>query len=499
MIRHSMPMELPGCDRKGGRILNAVVLSFDRLHLGFLGCYGNSWIVTPNFDRLAAEAAVFDLHFGENFVTQAENHAWWTGRHQFPLTAAQQRSQPTFPRVLRQAGIRTRLVVESPLETGSEVDSASLVGHGSDISGVPSSGFDRCVPIAGRDGLDVDEADTPIARLISQGIDELHRLAAEPDVPTLLWLKSQGVPSPWIPPRLFGALYLDEFVEDDERPAATDDESAESAGEISPAAEELLEGLSEFLWSLESAIEEAGEAEPHDGGQADSAGESPDSRRDDALGEGEWPLVRAVYAGYVTLLDRWLGKLLDAIDGLAPEHRPLLIVTAAAGQSLGESRARRDQEGHLFEELVHTPLLIRLPNNRDGSVRRCELVQTIDIAPTLLDWFGLSAERFPCAGRTLLPWLRDETGRSPDAQDREFLFLGADGQEFAVRTQDLYLMAANGVDKQSDQARLFGKPDDIWEVHDIADQSLDAAEALKSALDQFLKSVTTPDAPTIDV
>src|SRR5258707_291210 len=40
--------------------MNAISLVVDRLHVGYLGCYGNSWISTPNFDRLAADGFLFD-------------------------------------------------------------------------------------------------------------------------------------------------------------------------------------------------------------------------------------------------------------------------------------------------------------------------------------------------------------------------------------------------------------------------------------------------------
>src|SRR5437868_6078042 len=42
------------------RILLVKTIGF---HLGYLGCYGNDWIATPNLDRLAAEGVVFDQHF----------------------------------------------------------------------------------------------------------------------------------------------------------------------------------------------------------------------------------------------------------------------------------------------------------------------------------------------------------------------------------------------------------------------------------------------------
>src|SRR5437764_10934356 len=42
--------------------MNILVVEASALHLGFLGCYGNDWVATPNLDRLAAEGIVFDQH-----------------------------------------------------------------------------------------------------------------------------------------------------------------------------------------------------------------------------------------------------------------------------------------------------------------------------------------------------------------------------------------------------------------------------------------------------
>ncbi len=42
--------------------MRTLVLEARGLHIGFLGCYGNEWIATPNLDRLAAEGVVFDQH-----------------------------------------------------------------------------------------------------------------------------------------------------------------------------------------------------------------------------------------------------------------------------------------------------------------------------------------------------------------------------------------------------------------------------------------------------
>ena len=38
---------------------NAIVVMFDSLQFNYLGCYGNDWIKTPNFDRFAREGVLF--------------------------------------------------------------------------------------------------------------------------------------------------------------------------------------------------------------------------------------------------------------------------------------------------------------------------------------------------------------------------------------------------------------------------------------------------------
>ena len=38
--------------------MNAICLVIDRLHCGYLGCYGNAWVGMPGIVRLAAESFV---------------------------------------------------------------------------------------------------------------------------------------------------------------------------------------------------------------------------------------------------------------------------------------------------------------------------------------------------------------------------------------------------------------------------------------------------------
>jgi arylsulfatase A-like enzyme len=75
------------------------------LRADMLGPYGNRWIDTPNFDILAANGAVFDLHFS---VHPDEAHAVWrSGRYQF------HRGEGGLLAPLAAAGIQTRLVLDT--------------------------------------------------------------------------------------------------------------------------------------------------------------------------------------------------------------------------------------------------------------------------------------------------------------------------------------------------------------------------------------------------
>jgi arylsulfatase A-like enzyme len=60
---------------------NAVVLVVDRLGAGWLGPYGNAWLETPNFNRLAAQSVVCETVIAESPDLAATYRAYWSGRH----------------------------------------------------------------------------------------------------------------------------------------------------------------------------------------------------------------------------------------------------------------------------------------------------------------------------------------------------------------------------------------------------------------------------------
>jgi arylsulfatase A-like enzyme len=412
------------------------VISFDRWHLGYLGCYGNDWIETPHLDRLASRAVVFDQHYSENIDPAAANHAWWTGRRQFPLSPAQQRSTPAWCDQLHQHGIKTHLIVESDGRDTREI----------------APPFESILVARGNDGFEVPEQETPFAQTVQAAIRWM-KSGDRPSGPVLLWIKSRGIPSPWTPPRAFADLYLEEFGLAGERHETDDeDDDAHSTPETTPAAN----------------------------ASADDDEPERKSGVDESL---DWRYAAALYAAYVTLVDRWVGKLLQAIDESAEWHGALLIVTAASGQPLGEHGQLSDDRPSLRAESIHTPLWIRLPDSDQGGTRRQGLVQTLDIGPTLLDWHGLPAstatspDTAAAAGVSLLPLIRND-----QTAVRDSVLIGSGRKEWGLRTADFLYVEAGDDNDQPEPAALFEKPHDRWDQFNVATQFRDVVDALHETL-----------------
>src|SRR5437763_12921273 len=64
--------------------MRAIVFVLRGCPARWLGAYGNEWVGTPNLDRLASEAVVFDRHVSDCPDPDAARAAWLTGRHQVP-------------------------------------------------------------------------------------------------------------------------------------------------------------------------------------------------------------------------------------------------------------------------------------------------------------------------------------------------------------------------------------------------------------------------------
>jgi arylsulfatase A-like enzyme len=130
--------------------------------------------------------------------------------------------------------------------------------------------------------------------------------------------------------------------------------------------------------------------------------------------------------------------------------------------------------------LLHVPLAFRFPDGLGAASRSQALVEPADLWATLLDWWQVERPQSPTAG-SLLPVIR---GDVPLLRDR--LGVVGDGQ-LALRTPAWYFRQAGGQE-------LYAKPDDRWEVNNVAQRFPELTDALQAAMDHYAATIQS-DAP----
>jgi arylsulfatase A-like enzyme len=380
--------------------MNAICLVVDRLHTGYLGAYGNSWIDTPAVDRMASRSLVFDQALVDSPHLDRLYRSYWQGCHALCPEASS--SRPGLAALLRESGVTTALLTDEPLVARHPlaVDFDELIEidppwqpHGADL--IEQTHFARCF------------------------VEIINWLEAARG-PFLLWCHLGGLGTTWDAPLKFRQAYWEE-----------------------------------------------GDPPPPVAASVPDRMLSPDHDPDELLG------ITQSYAGQVTLLDTCLGAMLEFLDSLPAGRETLLTLTSARGFPLGEHRRVGASDDALFGELVHVPWMMQFPQAAGAAVRSHGLVEPADLWATLLDWWAIAdVPPSPTSG-SLLSVVRQQS----DALRDRLCLLGG-GNQRAIRTPAWYLRTGG-------EPELFAKPDDRWEVNNVATRCQDVVDGLQDALRQY--------------
>lgn len=196
--------------------------------------------------------------------------------------------------------------------------------------------------------------------------------------------------------------------------------------------------------------------------------------------------VRQVFAGQLTLLDRHLGLLLDAIGGAngrgAGGDGWNVLVAGVRGLSLGlHGWVGPGGDAVPYGETIHVPAVLADSRGRSCGQRYGGLVVPADLGATLGELVAGDAPATPTVGspqggdqsrgRSLVPLL--ETW-SLQPRDR-VVVTGEQGVAIVTPEWQLLLQQAAA----GPRARLFAKPDDYFELSDVADRCPDVVEQLR--------------------
>ena len=178
----------------------------------------------------------------------------------------------------------------------------------------------------------------------------------------------------------------------------------------------------------------------------------------------------AMYDGEIAFTDQQLGRLLDALDKFDLADNTLVVITSDHGEGLMQHGWL--QHGiHIYEELVHVPLLIRWPKHVRAGLVLPEPVEVVDLPRTIFSLIGLKGDGPLFEGRNLAAALTGTGSLDPNRpiflHRRRYpkMKLGqqwVQGEKFAIRsgrwkyilgeeehTQELFDLAVDPLEKNN--------------------------------------------------
>ena len=337
--------------------MKTVFVLFDSLNRHMLGCYGGTRIPTPNFDRLAKRTQVFDKHYVGSLPCMPARRDLLTGRLTF-LHRSWGPLEPfdnAFPELLKANGVHSHLVTDhyhywedggatyhnrySTYEfvRGQEADLWKAMVqppwerlreqyHERQFAAEKRSKY---TPYMVNREFIREEKDFPSVQCFAHGFDFLDRNRDADN--WLLQIETFDPHEPFHAPERFKAPFKTDWT-----------------GPIRD-------------WPRYGRVDEL---------------------------PAEADELRANYYAVVSLCDSLLGELLDYFDQHGLWKDTALVVSTDHGFLLGEHDFWAKNRMHLYEEIVHIPLFVHDPR-RPGAKRIDRLTQSIDIAPTMLDLFGI--------------------------------------------------------------------------------------------------------------
>ena len=192
----------------------------------------------------------------------------------------------------------------------------------------------------------------------------------------------------------------------------------------------------------------------------------------------------APYDGEVAYSDEIVGKLIRYLKSHQLYDRSTIVLLSDHGEGLGD---HGEQEHGLFvyEEALHVPLIVKQESNAGAGRRVADLVQHIDLVPTILDLVKAPAPG-NLRGRSLKALL-DGTGRLPEtAVYSEALYARYHfgWSELTALTDARYRYIKAPHDE------LYDLQHDPHERDNLAAERAPARQALRGALDRLVAGAT---------
>lgn len=96
----------------------------------------------------------------------------------------------------------------------------------------------------------------------------------------------------------------------------------------------------------------------------------------------------AVYYGMISMMDKYIGKILDKLDELGLSDNTLVVFTTDHGHFFGQ-HGLQAKGGFHYEDLIKLPFIVRYPDQVPAGKVSNAIQSLVDLAPTFLSFCNL--------------------------------------------------------------------------------------------------------------
>ena len=97
----------------------------------------------------------------------------------------------------------------------------------------------------------------------------------------------------------------------------------------------------------------------------------------------------AVYYGMTSLMDKYIGKILDKLDATGLAENTIIIFTSDHGNFLGQHGLIAKGAFH-YEDMIKVPFIVRYPGKVAGDKVSSAMQSLVDLAPTFLSFASIA-------------------------------------------------------------------------------------------------------------
>ena len=354
---------------------------------------------TPHLDRIAKEGMMFNHCLVTNSICAPSRAVVLTGKYshlngQLTNKDVFDGSQQTVPKLLKKEGYQTAIVGKWHLKsTPTGFDHFEVLkGQGQYYN-----------PMLFTNGKNTNHVGYTTDVITDQALTWLEN--RDPDKPFFLMCQHKAPHGKWEP----ALRHLHEFddMEIPEPPTLFDDYSGRS-----PASAQHKMGIADHIGEKRLMLSYASKFTPEQFKQFDNAFRPKNEAFIKAKLTGKertrWHYQRYIknYLRCVKAVDENIGRMLDFLDKSKLSENTIVIYSSDQGFWLGE-HGWFDKRW-MYEESLHTPLLVRWPNKIKPSSKNDLLVSNLDFAPTFLELAGAKPAK-DMQGESLLPLFKGYT------------------------------------------------------------------------------------------